>query len=133
MKRQRLLIISLCSLCLFFVFYFIDSVIGQENIIETRPDSICIKEEDVNGSGQYPYNFRLIDNCLAAGGSLFNPVSKSNTDEKVCDYIRYLKKIGISSLMLLHVPLKKDLLTSRLEDCCKKEGIELIKMRMNIL
>lgn len=92
--------------------------------------SVCIKQDDVNGSGAYPYNYRLIDNKLAAGGSLFNPVSKNNTDEKVCEYIRFLKKIGISSLMLLHVPLK-DTLTPRLESCCKKEGMKLIKMRMN--
>lgn len=131
MKRQRLLSIQIYSLCLFFVILFIYSSFGQVNSIETKPDSICVKEEDVNGSGQYPYNFRLIDNCLAAGGSLFNPVSKNNTDEKVCEYIRFLKRIGISSLMLLHVPLKKDSLTSRLEACCEKEGMELIKMRMN--
>ncbi len=106
------------------------STLYSSNNIASISKSICIKQEDVNGSGLYPYNFRIIDNCLAAGGSLFNPVSKINTDEKVCNYIRLLKKLGINSLMLLHVPLK-DSLTPRLEACCKKERMELIKMRMN--
>ena len=132
MKRQKQFKISISCFCLFFML--LSSVLlYSEPISNVDPQtkSLCIKEDDVNGSGAYPYNFRLIDQCLAAGGSLFNPVSKNNTDEKVCEYIRLLKKLGINSLMLLHVPLKKDALTTRLEACCKKEGMELIKMRMN--
>ena len=133
-KTQRRLKYIISRLCIFLVFFLgCNSLFSEElqYLDNTKPKSVCIKEEDVYGSGLYPYNFRLIDNCLAAGGSLFNPVSKTNSDEKVCEYISFLKKLGINSLMLLHVPLKTDSLTARLENCCKKEGIELIKMRMN--
>ncbi len=134
MRRQRQLKKILGCLCLFLSLVFSSSVLWSES--KDFSDrfsgiSVCEKQEDVNGSGKYPYNFRLIDNCLAAGGSLFNPVSKLNSDEKVCEYIRLLKNLGINSLMLLHVPLKTDSLTARLEACCQKEGMELIKMRMN--
>ena len=134
-KTQKRINLLLSRFCVFLLILFISTALYSEplqedfSIIKTQSNSV--KEKDVNGSGEYPYNFRLIDNCLAAGGSLFNPVSKSNSDEKVCEYIRFLKKLGITSLMLLHVPLKTDSLTSRLENCCKKEGMELIKMRMN--
>ena len=130
-KQRRFIIFPISRLCLFLLIFslcFSSLVLAEIEEISTK--SNAIKYEDVSGSGVYPYNFRLIDNCLAAGGSLFNPVSKNNSDEKVREYIRFLKKIGINSLMLLHVPLK-DSLTPRLEECCKKEGIELIKMRMN--
>lgn len=134
-KAQRRLKFLLIRLCVFLLVVFNVTALFsdplQENLNVIKTESNSVKEKDVNGSGEYPYNFRLIDNCLAAGGSLFNPVSKSNSDEKVCEYIRFLKKVGISSLMLLHVPLKTDSLTSRLENCCKKEGMKLIKMRMN--
>ena len=134
MRRQRLFEKLTSSLCLFLLLVFSSSALWSESKDNTDlllAKSVCVKQEDVNGSGKYPYNFRLIDNCLAAGGSLFNPVSKLNSDEKVCEYIRFLKNLGINSLMLLHVPLKTDSLTARLEACCKKEGMELIKMRMN--
>ena len=131
MSKQRQFINIMVCLCLFFFsFLFETKVFGDLNQKPQKIESICEKQEDVGGSGVYPYNYRLIDNCLAAGGSLFNPVSKSNSDDKVCEYIRFLKKNGINSLMLLHVPLK-DSLTPRLEQCCQKEGMELIKMRMN--
>lgn len=131
MSKQRQIINLMLCLCLFLFSFCFDSNVFAEIFQEPQKiESICEKQDDVGGSGVYPYNYRLIDNCLAAGGSLFNPVSKSNSDDKVCEYIRLLKKNGISSLMLLHVPLK-DSLTPRLEQCCQKEGMKLIKMRMN--
>ena len=131
MYKQRQFIKLVGCLCLFlFSFSFEWNAFAELEKQSLKVESICEKQEDVGGSGVYPYNYRLIDKCLAAGGSLFNPVSKNNSDDKVCEYIRFLKKEGISSLMLLHVPLK-DSLTPRLEQCCQKEGMKLIKMRMN--
>ena len=122
MKRQRLSVKIAGCLCLFlFLVFSTSNLWAEQKVINSSVSnkSVCVKQDDVNGSGKYPYNFRLIDNCLAAGGSLFNPVSKLNSDEKVCEYTRFLKSIGITSLMLLHVPLKTDSLTARLEACCK--------------
>lgn len=122
-NKQRRFKSMLGRLCLIFSLFALSLNAWAEQ-------SVCEKFDDVNGSGKYPYNFRIIDKHLTAGGSLFNPVSKSNSDEKVCEYLRFLKGIGVNSLMLLHVPLK-DSLTPRLEALCKQEGMELIKMRMN--
>ena len=122
-KQRRFKKNILGRLCLIFSLLIFNFALYAEQ-------SICEKFDDVNGSGKYPYNFRIIDNCLTAGGSLFNPVSKNNSDEKVGEYLKYLKSIGVNSLMLLHVPFK-DALTPRLEALCKQEGMELIKMRMN--
>ncbi len=123
MIKQRRFKSILSRLCLIFSLFAFNATLLADQ-------SICEKFDDVNGSGKYPYNFRVIDKCLTAGGSLFNPVSKSNSDEKVVEYLRFLKGIGVNSLMLLHVPFK-DALTPRLETLCKQEGVELIKMRMN--
>lgn len=124
MKKQRYFIKITNYLC-FFVFFAV-----LTDICLANGESACIKYDDVKGSGNYPYNFRDIDNRLFAGGSLFNPVSKSNSDEKVVEYLRLLKSKGVSSILLLHVPLK-DSFTPRLELLCEKEKLKLIKMRMN--
>lgn len=121
-KRQSRINRIIIRLCLFV------SLLGAAGLCAGQ--SLCEKFDDVNGKGKYPYNFRIIDNCLTAGGSLFDPVSKSNSDAKVCEFLQYLKSIGVRSLMLLHVPVK-DSLTPRLEKLCQKEDMELIKMRMN--
>lgn len=77
-----------------------------------------------------PFNFRVIDNTLLAGGYLFNPVNKQNQPEKVREYLRLLKEMGAKSLLLLHVPLK-DPLTDQLAHLCREENVALVKMRMN--
>ena len=77
-----------------------------------------------------PYNFRIIDGRLMAGGYLFNPVKKNNDDGKVRDYLRFLRAKGANSLILLHVPLK-DAFTDRLASLCRQENMPLVKMRMN--
>lgn len=95
-----------------------------------QAQSTVVKYADATGSGQVPYNFRVIDNSLLAGGYLFNPVKKNNSDEKVAEYLRLLKKMGATSLLLLHVPLR-DSFTDRLAEIAKHEKIQLVKMRMN--
>ncbi len=92
--------------------------------------STSVKYPDSGGSGSVPYNFRAVDGSLLAGGYLFNPVKKNNSDAKVSEYVRLLKKMGAHSLLLLHVPLK-DAFTDRLSEICRQEQIPLVKMRMN--
>lgn len=123
---------SLCGrrivLLLFFVFVM-QSVICEPNAPE-RADSQSIKFDDAGGSGKYPYNSRIIDGRLLAGGYLFNPVNKSNSPEKVREFLRLLRELGASSLILLHVPLN-DVFTDQLQKLCDEEQIELFKLRMN--
>ena len=95
-----------------------------------QAQSTVVKYADAYGSGKVPYNFRAIDNALLAGGYLFNPVKKNNSDEKVAEYLRFLKKMGATSLLLLHVPLR-DSFTDRLSEIAGHEKIRLVKMRMN--
>lgn len=92
--------------------------------------SMAVKYADAGGSGGVPYNFRVIDGSLLAGGYLFNPVKKNNSDAKVIEYVRFLKKLGATSLLLLHVPLQ-DVFTDRLSEICRRERMPLVKMRMN--
>jgi len=93
-------------------------------------ESHAEKFSDAGGSGAVPYNFRIIDGRLMAGGYLFNPVSKSNDDARVRDYLRFLRAKGANSVILLHVPLK-DIFTDRLASLCQQENMQLVKMRMN--
>lgn len=92
--------------------------------------SYAEKFSDAGGSGAVPYNFRIIDGRLMAGGYLFNPVKKSNDDARVRDYLRFLRAKGANSVILLHVPLK-DSFTDRLATLCQQENMPLVKMRMN--
>ncbi len=89
-----------------------------------------VKFEDAGGSGKVPYNFRIIDDRLMAGGYLFNPVKKNNSDALVAEYLDFLREKGAKSVILLHVPLK-DSFTDRLADICSTKKIDLVKMRMN--
>lgn len=93
--------------------------------------STCVKYDDVAGAGQYPFNFRIIDNKLMAGGYLFNPIGRGNSKHKVHSYIKTLRELGASSIILLHVPANGDVFTRSLEQLCELEKIELLKMRMN--
>lgn len=92
--------------------------------------SVVKKFEDAGGSGKVPYNFRIIDQTLMAGGYLLNPVKKNNSAEKVREYIRQLRELGARSVILLHVPLK-DAFTDQLARLCSEEHVDLVKMRMN--
>lgn len=94
-------------------------------------DSICTKFEDVSGSGKYPFNFRIIDDKLFAGGYLFNPISKNNSDKKVRQYLKLLSDFGAKNIILLHVPAGENSFTKRLEELCRLENLNLLKMRMN--
>ncbi|MGM0599333.1 MAG: hypothetical protein ACQETH_05905 [Candidatus Rifleibacteriota bacterium] len=94
-------------------------------------NSICQKFDDVSGSGKYPFNFRAIDNRLFAGGFLFNPINKDNSDQKVRQFLKLLAEFNVKTLILLHVPAGEDPFTTRLEALCRLENLNLMKMRMN--
>ncbi|HPZ08488.1 MAG TPA: hypothetical protein PL110_10270 [Candidatus Eremiobacteraeota bacterium] len=87
--------------------------------------SICIKEKDVWGSGKYPYNFRIIDDALYAGGTLFNPETQGNSIEKVRTYIRLLKGMGVKSIIALNASSKTE------ENIVKEEGLIYYSCPMN--
>ncbi len=111
---------------LVFLFFWLVCQVSPALSAESHAE----KFSDAGGSGAVPYNFRIIDGRLMAGGYLFNPVKKSNDDARVSDYLKLLKAKGASSVVLLHVPLK-DVFTDRLASLCQHENLQLVKMRMN--
>ncbi|MFH1454462.1 MAG: hypothetical protein ABIH00_10885 [Armatimonadota bacterium] len=90
----------------------------------------CVKYDDAGGSGKYPYNFRIIDNKLFAGGNLFNPVGGKNSKEKVLYYLKLLKDMGVKSIIALHVPRNSSQIKT-LEKLCKDEDLYFYKCPMN--
>jgi len=89
-----------------------------------------LKFADAGGSGAYPYNFRIINSELFAGGSLFNPVTKANSDQKVSEYLDLLKSFGVKHIVLLHVP-KDDPLNARLKKLALLKDIKVTEMKMH--
>ena len=92
---------------------------------ESMAKSVCKQEEDVWGSGKYPYNFRIIDNKLYAGGSFFNPENHGNSTEKVRSYIKLLKTMGVKSVIALNSPPSEE------EKIVKEEGLIFYSCPMN--
>ncbi|GAB4275501.1 MAG: hypothetical protein Kow0029_16720 [Candidatus Rifleibacteriota bacterium] len=111
-------------------FFFSIALVFWAGFLFADP-SRCIKFDDVDGSGKLPFNFRIIDDRLLAGGYLFNPVTKKNSVRKVHEYLKILKTLGASSIVLLHVPAAGDKFTQELEKACREESLELYKLRMN--
>ena len=112
-------------------FFIIFALVFVAQSALVAADSTCKKFDDVSGSGKYPFNFRNIDNRLFAGGYLFNPIGKENSDQKVRQYLKYLADVNVKNIILLHVPAGKDPFTQRLEELCPEENLNLFKMRMN--
>lgn len=94
--------------------------------------SVCVKSPaaDARGDGARPYNFRVIDNRLFAGGTLFHPVTGANPDERVRGYLRDLKGMGAKTVITLHVPSGKDRQLERLRRLCREEGLAWLPCRM---
>ena len=106
-------------------------LISMQGISCFAKSSSCLKFEDVSGSGLYPFNLRMIDRTFFAGGFLFNPVTKANSDEKVEEFLHKLKEFGVSNIILLHVPSKKTRFQKVLDKKCQDLALKLIECRMN--
>ena len=117
-KKSRVFIITILLLFTMIVCCF------------AKEESICVKEEDVGGSGKYPYNFRIIDDKLFAGGNLFNPVSHENSPEKVREYVKLLKDMGVTSIVALHVPSGSEEILI-LNEIAEEEGLIFYACPMN--
>jgi protein tyrosine phosphatase (PTP) superfamily phosphohydrolase (DUF442 family) len=63
--------------------------------------SICQKfsASKVNGRGPLPYNCRLIDGHILAGGHPLNPRKFENTDQQVAAIFRFLKAEGVENII----------------------------------
>lgn len=117
--NKKIILITLA----FFLLTLTIQSFGQEK-------SICVKEEDVWGSGKYPYNFRIIDNKLFAGGNLFNPENYGNSTEKVREYVKLLKNMGVTSIIALNVPSGSEEIVI-LNEITQEEGLLFYACPMN--
>jgi protein-tyrosine phosphatase len=99
--------------------------------LQSAEPSSCIKFDDVKGSGKYPYNFRVIDNKLFAGGNLFNPVTLSNSAERVKKYLMLLKVIGAKNIIALNVPATQNRELKMVKQLCAELGLNFYACRMN--
>lgn len=56
--------------------------------------------KDVSGTGPLPYNYRVIDGQIHAGGHPLNPANSfANTDEQVLSILNYLKSKGVETVI----------------------------------
>jgi len=115
------------KLVIVFILLSIISLLSMSFALE---ESIVSKEDDVWGSGKFPYNFRVIDDKLFVGGNLYNPENHSNSPEKVREYVKLLKDMGVTSFVLLHVPQGSEEVMI-LEDIVLEEGLIFYKCPMN--
>lgn len=99
-------------------------------IAVAKEKSTCIKFEDVEGGGLYPYNLRIIDEKLFAGGNLFNPLIPKNTEEKVIQFIKLLKSLGAKSIIALNIPLDNTYENDFIKKEAEKEGLVFYMCRM---
>lgn len=53
----------------------------------------------VNGKGPLPYNYRIIDNLIHAGGHPLNPVNYANTNKQALEILSYLKSKGVKTVI----------------------------------
>lgn len=113
------------------IIYSLIITILSLSITLAKEESICIKMDDVGGSGNYPFNFRIIDNTLFAGGNLFNPSTHANTNDKVKEYLLLLKSMGVKNIIALHVPSTDTKENDFLKKTAKDLGLNFFEFPMN--
>jgi hypothetical protein len=95
--------------------------------------SICVKypSKDVSGSGPLPYNFRVIDGHIFAGGHpLLGPEHDLRaSDEEVLSILNYLKSKGVTKIIDLENTKRIQERYSRLLE--EEEGFERLHVPMH--
>ncbi|MBF0406068.1 MAG: dual specificity protein phosphatase family protein [Candidatus Riflebacteria bacterium] len=92
--------------------------------------STVLQMPDNSGRGLWPYNSRLIDNKLFAGGTPFHPQKPENNKTHVKEILNRLKRIGINSIIILHVPVEDSEVKAE-EMIAESAGLKTFRMRMN--
>lgn len=83
----------------------------------------------VKGTGPMPYNYRVIDNIIHAGGHPLNPVSNcQNTDKQTLNILKYLKSKGVKTI--INLDSEKSIL-KRYRKLLKEAGINELYIPMN--
>jgi hypothetical protein len=92
--------------------------------------STCVTMGEAGADACWPYNARLIDGVLLAGGSPFGPTEPHRTPAEVAAIFAHLPRIGIRTVVILHVPANdRDI---RLEErLAVSAGLRPIRLPMN--
>jgi len=93
--------------------------------------SVCQKypSSQVKGTGPLPYNYRIIDGHIHAGGHPLNPSDDfGNSDEQVLSILSYLKSRGIDTVIDLENTKR---VQKRYEDLLSEAGIKRLHIPMN--
>ena len=85
--------------------------------------------KDVQGTGPLPYNYRIIDGHIHAGGHPLNPITEfSNSDEQVMSILNYLKSKDVYTVIDLE---NTGRIQKRYQGLLDKAGIKRIHIPLN--
>ncbi|MFA5928455.1 MAG: hypothetical protein WC838_04050, partial [Candidatus Margulisiibacteriota bacterium] len=86
-RFSRFLILSACA------FVLSSPSFATTSTTQTFPSA------QVQGRGPLPYNYRIIDGHIHAGGHPLNPNSFSNSDKEALTVLAYLKTQGVTCII----------------------------------
>lgn len=85
--------------------------------------------KEINGTGPLPYNYRIIDDHIHAGGHPLNPRTVfMNTDKQVLSILNYLKSKGVKTVIDLE---NSFWIQARYEKLLKQAGIKRLHIPTN--
>ncbi len=91
MSQRNSKIISITAA---FLFIFAFQALAATSLVQKFPT------EEVQGEGPLPYNYRIIDGNIHAGGHPLNPqTSFDNTNKEALEILSYLKTKGIKTVI----------------------------------
>ncbi len=92
---------------------------------------IQFQTAEVSGRGPYPYNYRIIDNHIHAGGHPLNPTNNfGNTEEQTESILKYLKSKGVNTIVDLE---NSRSIQKKYQLLLDKEGIKRIHIPMHYI
>ena len=72
---------------MFFVLFFLTTV-----VFAFTSEVVVFPSDKIQGEGPFPYNYRIIDDHIHAGGHPLNPKNNlRNNDEQALHILKYLK------------------------------------------
>ncbi|MFA5887031.1 MAG: dual specificity protein phosphatase family protein [Patescibacteria group bacterium] len=120
MNVRKLIVILFGFLCYFSISLWADVILV-----------IKFPAAEVGGRGPYPYNYRIIDNHIHAGGHPMNPTNNfGNTDEQTESILKYLISKDVKTVIDLENTRS---IQKRYQLLLDKQGIKRIHIPMHYI